>query len=470
MIRRRAVGGVFAVLAGAALGLSLVVLIVLIATTALQAGPITSMRAVSGAGISLSLRSMDVPGTRDTLAYATIAQVEAGSPAAGLGMARGDAMIAIAETAVDRPSRAWDAVGRAPGGREVTLPVVWMPRPEITLGTLRATAVDGAPRVVLSAPSGSAQAGALRAGDVLRTVGGIPIVGTRQAWEALVAVAQTQGTPLELVVERDGELEIVRWDPTLRAELSFVRDPLRAWWTFLTTLSEPRYPERAGLLPAFVGSVYVVLVMAAVAFPLGIAGAVYLEEYAPQNVLTRVVEVLVANLAGTPSAVVGIIGLEVFARALGAGRSILAGGLTLSILILPMMIVAAREALRAVPQTLREAALAVGATRWETVRHHVLPYALPGILTGTILSFSRALGEAAPLLLLGAFLFVTYVPQGLGDSFTVVPLQIFEWATRPQDGFATVAAAAIVILVAFLLLLNVVAIVLRTRFQRRWSG
>lgn len=470
MIRRRAVGGVFAVLAGAALALSLVVLIVLIATTALQAGPITSMRAVSGAGISLSLRSMDVPGTRDTLAYATIAQVEAGSPAAGLGMARGDAMIAIAETAVDRPSRAWDAVGRAPGGREVTLPVVWMPRPEITLGTLRATAVDGAPRVVLSAPSGSAQAGALRAGDVLRTVGGIPIVGTRQAWEALVAVAQTQGTPLELVVERDGELEIVRWDPTLRAELSFVRDPLRAWWTFLTTLSEPRYPERAGLLPAFAGSVYVVLVMAAVAFPLGIAGAVYLEEYAPQNVLTRVVEVLVANLAGTPSAVVGIIGLEVFARALGAGRSILAGGLTLSILILPMMIVAAREALRAVPQTLREAALAVGATRWETVRHHVLPYALPGILTGTILSFSRALGEAAPLLLLGAFLFVTYVPQGLGDSFTVVPLQIFEWATRPQDGFATVAAAAIVILVVFLLLLNVVAIVLRNRFQRRWSG
>jgi len=219
-----------------------------------------------------------------------------------------------------------------------------------------------------------------------------------------------------------------------------------------------------------VGSVYVVLVMALVAFPLGIAGAVYLEEYAPRRGFTRVIEVLVANLAGMPSAVVGIIGLEVFARALGAGRSVLAGGLTLAVLILPMVIVANREALRTVPPTLREAALAVGATRWETVRHHVLPYAFPGILTGTILAFSRALGEAAPLLLLGAFLFVTYVPQGLGDSFTVVPLQIFEWATRPQDGFATVAAAAIVILVSLLLVLNAGAIVLRNRFQRRWSG
>ncbi len=467
---RRTVGWVFAALAAAALGVSLVVLIVLIAITALQAGPITSMRAVSGAGISLSLRSLDIPGTRDSLAYATVAQVEAGSPAAGLGMSRGDALIEVGGTGVDRPSRAWDTVGAAPGGREVTLPVAWMPRSEVTLGALRATSVQGAPRVVLSSPSESAKAGALRAGDVLLAVGGIPIVGTRQAWEALVVAARTQGTPIELSLERDGELQVLRWDPTVRAELRFVRDPLRAWWTFLTTLNEPRYPERAGLLPAFAGSVYVVLVMGAVAFPLGIAGAVYLEEYAPSNVLTRVIEVLVANLAGMPSAVVGIIGLEVFARALGAGRSILAGGFTLSILILPMMIVAVREALRAVPQTLREAALAVGATRWETVRHHVLPYALPGILTGTILSFSRALGEAAPLLLLGAFLFVTYVPQGLGDSFTVVPLQIFEWATRPQDGFATVAAAAIVVLVALLLVLNAVAIILRNRFQRRWSG
>lgn len=468
MRERRAVGWAFAVVAGGALAVSLLALVVLIATTALQAGPITAMRAVAEAGISLSLRSTDIPGTRESLLYATVAQV--GGQAAGLGMARGDALISLGGVAVDRPSRAWDAVGRAPGGRAVTLPVVWVPRSEITLGSLRAGTVGGEPRVFVSAPSAAAQAGGLRSGDVLLAIGGIPVVGTRQAWEAVVVAARTQGVPVELVVEREGERLALAWDPTSRGELGFVRDPFRAWWTFLTTLNEPRYPERAGLLPAFVGSVYVVLVMALVALPLGIAGAVYLEEYAPRRGFTRVIEVLVANLAGMPSAVVGIIGLEVFARALGAGRSVLAGGLTLSVLILPMVIVATREALRTVPLTLREAALAVGATRWETVRHHVLPYALPGILTGTILSFSRALGEAAPLLLLGAFLFVTYVPQGLGDSFTVVPLQIFEWATRPQDGFATVAAAAIVILVALLLVLNAAAILLRSRYQRRWSG
>lgn len=467
---RRTLGWVFALLAGTALGVSLLVLIVLIVITTLQTGPITSMRAVSGAGISLSLRSMDVPGTRDSLAYVTIAQVEGRSLAAGLGISRGDALIEVAGVAVDRPGRAWDAVGEAAGGREVTLPVVWMPRSEVTLGTLRATSTGGGPRVLISTPSAAAQAAGLLTGDLLVTAAGIPITGTRQAWEALVVAARTQGTPIELTLEREGERQVLLWNPSLQAELPFLRDPLRAWWTFLTTLNEPRYPERAGLLPAFAGSVYVVLVMAVVAFPLGIAGAVYLEEYAPTNPMTRIIEVLVANLAGTPSAVVGIIGLEVFARALGAGRSILAGGLTLSILILPMLIVAAREALRAVPQTLREAALAVGATRWETVRHHVLPYALSGILTGTILSFSRALGDGASLLLLGAFLFVTYVPQGLGDSFTIVPLQIFEWATRPQDGFAAVAAAAIMILVTLLLVLNAVAIVLRNRFQRRWSG
>ncbi len=469
MRRRRALGVGFAVVAGVALGVSLVVLIALIATTALQTGPITSMRAVSEVGISLSVRSMDVPGTRDAVAYATIAQVEGGSRAAALGMSRGDALIEVAGVAVDRPTRAWDAVGGAPGGREVALPVVWMPRSEVTLGTLRMSG-DGHPRVLLSAPSTAARAAGLQPGDVLLAAAGIPIAGTRQAWEALVVAARTQGTPIELAVEREGERQSIAWDPTARGELPFVRDPLRAWWTFLTTLNEPRYPERAGLLPAIVGSVYVVLVMAAVAFPLGVAGAVYLEEYAPSNVWTRVIEVLVVNLAGTPSVVVGIIGLQVFARALGTGRGILAGGLTLSVLVLPMMIVATREALRAVPQTLREAALAVGATRWETVRHHVLPGAFPGILTGTILSFSRALGDAASLILLGAFLFVTFVPQGLGDSFTIVPLQIFAWATRPQDGFGTVAAVAIVILLALVLFLNAVAIVLRNRFQRRWTG
>jgi len=468
-MRRRALGWAFAALAGAAVGVSLLAVALLVLITALQAGPITAMRAVAEAGISLSLRSLEIPGTREALTYVPMAQVAAGSPAASLGMARGDALIAVAGTGVDRPSRAWEAVGRAPGGRSVTLPVVWLPRAEVTLGGLRMESRNGETRVVLASPSAAAREAGLQPGDALLAVGGIPILGTRQAWEALAVAARTHGVPVELVLERESERLTLFWDPTRQAELTFVRDPLRAWWSFLTTLNEPRYPERAGLLPAFLGSVYVVLVMAVVALPLGIAGAVYLEEYAPQNFFTRAMEVLVANLAGIPSAVVGIIGLEVFARALGAGRSVLAGGLTLAVLILPIVIVASREALRTVPRTLREAAFALGATRWETVRHHVLPYAFPAILTGTILSFSRALGEAAPLLFLGAFLFVTYVPQGLMDSFTVVPLQIFEWATRPQDGFAAVAAAAIVVLLSLLLLLNAGAILLRNRLQRRWS-
>lgn len=466
---RRALGWAFAALAGAAVGVSLLAVALLILITALQAGPITAMRAVAEAGISLSLRSLEIPGMREALTYVSIAQVAAGSAAAALGMARGDALVALAGTPMERPSRAWEAVARAPGGRSVVLSVVWLPRAEVSLGSLRMEWREGEPRVILASPSAAAQEAGLQPGDVLLAVGGIPIAGTRQAWEALVVAARIQGVPVELAVERAGERLILSWNPTRTGELPLIRDPLRAWWSFLTTLNEPRYPERAGLLPALLGSMYVVLVMAAVALPLGVAGAVYLEEYAPHNFLTRAIEVLVANLAGTPSAVVGIIGLEVFARALGAGRSVLAGGLTLAVLILPMVIVASREALRTVPRTLREAALALGATRWETVRHHVLPYALPGILTGTILSFSRALGEAAPLLFLGAFLYVTYVPQGLRDSFTVVPLQIFEWATRPQDGFAAVAAAAILVLLSLLLLLNAGAILLRNRFQRRWS-
>lgn len=468
-MRRKAIGWAFAGVAAVAVGVSLLAVALLILITALQAGPLTAMRAVAEAGLSLSLRSLEIPEDLEAFTYLSIAQVAAGSPAAALGMARGDALIALAGMPLGRPSQAWKAVGEAPGGRSVHLPVVWLPRAEVTLGSLRRATVEGEPRVILSSPSAAAQEAGLRPGDILLAVGRIPIQGTRQAWEALAVVARTQGIPVELTVERGGERLTLLWDPTRTGELLFVRDPLRAWWSFLTTLNEPRYPERAGLLPAFLGSVYVVLVMAAVALPLGIAGAVYLEEYARQNAFTRTVEVLVANLAGVPSAVVGIIGLEVFARALGAGRSVLAGGLTLAVLILPIVIVASREALRTVPRTLREAAFALGATRWETVRYHVLPYAFPAILTGTVLAFSRALGEAAPLLFLGAFLYVTYVPQGLRDSFTVIPLQIFEWATRPQDGFATVAAAAILVLLFLLILLNAGAILLRNRFQRRWS-
>lgn len=195
----------------------------------------------------------------------------------------------------------------------------------------------------------------------------------------------------------------------------------------------------------------------------------YLEEYARTSRLTALLELLVASLAGLPSAVLGLLGLEIFARAFQLGRSILAGGFTLSVLILPLVIITSREALRTVPKTLREAALSVGATPWQTVRYHVLPYALPGVLTGVVLSLARALGEAAPLLLLGAFLYVNYAPQSLRDTFTVVPIQIFDWATRPQDGYAVVAACAILVLLVLVLLLNALAILLRARFQRRWA-
>lgn len=468
MNRRRILGQGFALLAGTALGLSLLVLILIITITALQAGPITAMRAVSNAGIALSLRTLDLPEASLSYSYVLIAQIEESSPAAELGMARGDALLVVGEK-VDRPKGVWDAVRAAPGGREVALPVVWVPRSEVSLGILRSVA-EGGSGVVLAAPSPAAREAGFQPGDILLAIGGVPIMGARQAWEVLVVMARTQGAPVALTVKRGRNPSVILYDPTHRGEVRFVRNPLRAWWEFFTRLNEPRHPEKAGLLASLLGSVYVVLVMVIVGFPLGIAGAVYLEEYAPKTVWTRIIEVLVANLAGIPSAVVGIVGLAVFARAIGLGTSILAGGLTLSVLILPLVIVATREALRAVPRSLREASLAVGATRWETVRHHILPNALPAVLTGTIVAISRALGEAAPLLFLGAFLFVTYLPQGLKDSFTVVPLQIFAWSTRPQDGFATVAAAASLIILSLVLLLNAVAIVLRNHFQRRWSG
>jgi len=293
-------------------------------------------------------------------------------------------------------------------------------------------------------------------------------VGTRQAWETIVVASRRASGPITLSIERDGQKLFIELDARRMGLIPLTRDIWRAYWAFITELNEPRYPERAGLISAIVGSLYILLVMAFFSFPLGIGAAIYLEEYAGRGALTEIIQVLIANLAGIPSVVYGIIGLEIVARALGLGRSILAGGLTLGLLVLPIMIIAAREALRTVPPWIREAAYGVGATQWQVIRHHVLPYALPGIFTGMILALSRALGEAAPLLLLGAFLYVTYVPSSLWDNFTVIPLQIFDWATKPQDGFAEISAAAIVVLLAILLLLNGTAIVLRNRFQKRW--
>lgn len=242
----------------------------------------------------------------------------------------------------------------------------------------------------------------------------------------------------------------------------------RVDWTFLTSYPS-RDPEQAGIWPAVIGSILLVLLTAAFSLPVGIATAIYLEEYGRRGWFANLVEINIANLAGVPSIIYGLLGLEVFVRFLGLGRSLLAGGLTLGLLVLPIVIMASREALRAVPRSIREAGLALGATRWRTVRGIVLPMALPGILTGAILSVSRALGEAAPLVMLGAAAAMNFVPDGLLSPFTALPIQIFSWTHRPNPGFAVDAAAGIIVLMITLVALNAFAIALRHRMQRRMN-
>ena len=234
---------------------------------------------------------------------------------------------------------------------------------------------------------------------------------------------------------------------------------------FLTSFVS-RFPERAGVKAALAGSVWILVLTALVSFPVSVSAAIYLEEYAPRSWVTRAIQTNIANLAGVPSIVYGILGLAVFVRALALDRSILSGALTLSLLIMPVIIMAAQEAIRAVPPTIREAAYGLGATRWQVIRGQVLPMALPGILTGTILALSRAVGETAPLIMVGAVGFVAFTPQGVMDQFTVLPLQIYSWISRPQEEFRQLAAAGIIVLLALLLTMNALAIVLRNRAQR----
>lgn len=242
-------------------------------------------------------------------------------------------------------------------------------------------------------------------------------------------------------------------------------------WTFLSSYPS-RFPERAGILPSLVGTVYVMLLTALFAFPLGVAGAIYLEEYtgsggAVSRWLSRAIEVNIANLAGVPSIIYGLLGLAIFVRFFALGRSLLAGGLTLALLVLPVVIISSREALRTVPFSIREASYALGATRWETIRHQVLPMAMPGILTGTILALSRAIGETAPLVAIGALTYVAFLPENVLSPFTALPIQIFSWISRPQAGFHTNAAAAIAVFLPILLLMNGFAIWLRNRYQKK---
>lgn len=239
-------------------------------------------------------------------------------------------------------------------------------------------------------------------------------------------------------------------------------------WKFLTSFPS-RKPAQAGIFSALVGSVYLITLTAVVTVPVGVGAAVYLEEYTNQSSrLSRIIEINVANLAGVPSIIYGLLGLELFVRAMRLDRSLLAGALTLALLVLPIVIIASREAIRAVPGTIREAAYALGASRWQTTKDHVLPLAFPGILTGIILAISRAIGETAPLIMIGALTYVAFVPDTLRSPFTVLPIQIFNWVSRPQPGFHINAAAGIVVLLVVTLLLNALAIFLRNRYQKQY--
>jgi len=262
--------------------------------------------------------------------------------------------------------------------------------------------------------------------------------------------------------------------------VDLVRDGApRLNWEFFTSFPS-RNAGRAGILSAWVGTSAIMIVTAGIAMPVGVAAAIYLEEYAPKNWFTAIIEVNVTNLAGVPSIIYGLLALGLFVYQFNLGQSIAAAGLTLALLILPIVIVATREALRAVPLAIREAAYALGATRWEVTAHHVLPYSVGGILTGMIIGLSRAIGETAPLITIGALSFIAFLPESpfsgdfpfvsfawLKEAFTAMPIQMFNWVSRPDPNFQVNAAAAGAILLAMTLLMNGIAIYLRYRYRKR---
>jgi phosphate transport system permease protein len=253
----------------------------------------------------------------------------------------------------------------------------------------------------------------------------------------------------------------------------------RLSWDFFTNFPSRR-PAQAGILSAWVGSTLVMLVTAAAAIPVGVASAVYLEEYAPKNWFTAIIEINITNLAGVPSIIYGLLALGLFVYALGLGQSILSAGLTLGLLILPVVIVATREAIRSIPSAIREAAYAVGATKWQTTWNHVLPYSLPGIMTGVIIGMARAIGETAPIITIGALTFIAFLPpapvtaqfpflsvEWLSAPFTVMPIQMFNWTSRPEAAFHENAAAAGLVLLFMTLSMNALAIYIRYRLRKR---
>lgn len=253
----------------------------------------------------------------------------------------------------------------------------------------------------------------------------------------------------------------------------------RLGYKFLTSFPS-RFAEEAGILSAWVGSFLLLLVTALAAIPLGVAAGIYLEEYARKNWLTDIIEINIANLAGVPSIVYGLLALGMFVYILELGESVLTGGLTLALLILPMVIMASRESIRAIPISIREASYATGATKWQTVRWHIIPYSMGGILTGVIIGLSRAIGETAPIITVGALTFIAFLPtppistefpfisfKWLMEPFTVMPIQMFNWVSRPQQAFQLNAAAAGIILMVMTLFMNGIAIYIRFRFRKR---
>jgi len=237
-------------------------------------------------------------------------------------------------------------------------------------------------------------------------------------------------------------------------------------WNFISSLPS-RFPEKAGILTAWTGTFWIFSLTAIIAIPIGVAAGIYLEEYSKKGWLSNLLEINIANLAGVPSIIYGLLGLEVFVRILGFGASLLAGSFTLALLILPIIIVATREAIRAVPKTLREASFALGATKWQTISRQILPASASSIITGIILALSRAVGETAPLIVVGALAYVPFVAKTPMDEFTVLPMQIFNWVSRPQHGFTINSAAAIIVLLCFVFIMIGIAVYIRNRALKK---
>lgn len=248
---------------------------------------------------------------------------------------------------------------------------------------------------------------------------------------------------------------------------SILKDGLaRIDWSFITDLPS-RFADQGGIYTALMGSLWILVLTTIIALPLGIAAAIYLEEYAKKGKLSSLLEINISNLAGVPSIIYGLLGLEVFVRIMEMGASVLAGSFTLALLILPIVIVSTREAIKAVPKTVRDASFAMGASKWQTVSQQLLPASFGGILTGIILALSRVVGETAPLIVIGALAYVPFAPETPMDSFTVLPIQIFNWISRPQHGFVENAAAAIIVLLLITFVMNGIAVYFRNKWQKK---